>query len=228
LKIPQLDDALDEFQESVRINPNYAKSQLCLGQVLEEQYRFGEAEIHYQKTLELDPKRGFAWYCYGVLLLKKGELDGAIGHFKKAVQYEPDNPQYQEVLDAALGFAPQALEKLNELQEAVKQNPDRPDLLNNLAWQLATNPDPKFRDGAEAVQLAERACQLTHYQNAVVVGTLAAAYAVTGRFEEAVTEAQLACSLALKSGDAELLHKNEMMLGLFRAHLPCFGVMIEN
>jgi tetratricopeptide (TPR) repeat protein len=218
--IPQHDGALNEFQESVRINPHYAKSQLDLGVALDDKSRFDEAIIHFQRALELNPDWGLAWFDYGIFFIKTGELDKAIGHFIRAVQCEPDNTLFHDALDAALGFERQGLEVNIKLRELVKQNPDRPDLLNNLAWFLATNPDPKLRNGVESVRLAERACQLTHYQITVTVGTLAAAYAEAGRFEEAITNAQLASSMALKSGEEVLLLKNESLLGLFRAHLP--------
>jgi tetratricopeptide (TPR) repeat protein len=217
---PQHDDALNEFQESVRINPNYAKSQLSLGVALQEKSRFDEAMIHYQRALELDPNWGLAWFDCGTMFFKKCELDKAISHFKRAVQCEPNNTLFHNALDGALGLEQQGLEVNIKLRESVKQNPDHPDFLNNLAWFLATNPDPKLRNGVEAVRLAERACQLTHYQTTVTVGTLAAAYAEAGHFEEAITNAQLASSMASKSGEAVLLQKNEMMLGLFRAYLP--------
>src|ERR1035438_3128766 len=198
---PRHDDTLNEFQESVRINPNYAKSQLGLGVALQEKSRFDEAVIHYQRALELDPDWGLAWCNYGIVLLKKGELNNAIGHFKRAVQCEPNNTNFHNALGTALGLEQQGLEANIKLREAVKQNPERPDFLNDLAWFLATNPDPKLRNGVEAARLGERACQLTHYQTTVTVGTLAAAYAEAGRFEEAVTNAQLASSMALKSGE---------------------------
>ena len=35
--------------------------------------------------------------------------------------------------------------------------------MNDLAAILATSSKAEFRDGTQAVQLAERACELTHY-----------------------------------------------------------------
>jgi tetratricopeptide (TPR) repeat protein len=95
-----------------------------------------------------------------------------------------------------------------------------PEILNNLAWQLATCPDSKVRDGTRAVRLAQRACELTHYRKTIMVGTLAAAYAEAGRFDEAIATAQRACDLASESGKQELLKKNQDMLALYRAHQP--------
>ena len=64
--------------------------------------------------------------------------------------------------------------------------------LNNLAWALATHPDAKIRNGTRAVKLAEDACRQTQYQQTVMVGTLAAAYAEAGRFDDALATAQKA------------------------------------
>ena len=68
-------------------------------------------------------------------------------------------------------------------------NPDYVLTLNNLALLRATHPDPKFRDGGEAVILARRAVGLTP-GDPDYLGTLAAAYAEAGRFAEAVQTAQ--------------------------------------
>ncbi len=218
---PQRDEALNEFRESVRINPNNAQSRAALGAAL---YNLGhppdEAIVQFQKALELKPDWSLAWFNCGVALLKKGEVASAISHFQKAVKYEPDNAKFRNYLTGGLLFEQLNKEAASKLDETIKRNPDRADVLNNLAWFLATNPDNRSRNGVEAVQLAERACQLTHFQAAVAVNTLAAAYAEAGRFDEAVTNAQLACSMALKSGDAALLHQSQRMLDSFRMHLP--------
>ena len=65
--------------------------------------------------------------------------------------------------------------------------------------------------------LAERACKLTDYKEAIFVGTLAAAYAEAGRFPEAVSSAEKARSLALAAGQKEIAQKNEELLELYRA-----------
>lgn len=64
-----------------------------------------------------------------------------------------------------------------DFEQAVKQDPDYPNLLNSWAWQLATCPDSKYRNGPLALQFATRTKHLD---------TLAAAYAETGEFADAV------------------------------------------
>jgi hypothetical protein len=95
-----------------------------------------------------------------------------------------------------------------------------PEILNNLAWRLATSPDSKVRDGTQAVQLAERACEQTHYQKTIFIGTLAAAYAEAGQFDNAMATAQKAIALAQENGEKDLLQKNQELLALYQKHQP--------
>jgi Flp pilus assembly protein TadD len=114
-----------------------------------------------------------------------------------------------------LGRLPEAV---TQLKAAMQTCPDTPDALNNLAWTLAASGETELRDGAQAVKNAERACELTHYRETMMVGTLAAAYAEAGRFDDAISTAQKACALASESGQQELLEKNQELLGLYRSH----------
>ncbi|PWU19184.1 MAG: hypothetical protein C5B50_07205 [Verrucomicrobia bacterium] len=112
------------------------------------------------------------------------------------------------------------LEAAAELQEALHLDGEEQLVLHNLAWIRATGAVPELRNGAQAVQLAERACKLTQYQDAASVGTLAAAYAEAGRFDEAVAMAAKAIDLALAAGDKDLAATNQAAMQLFKAHVP--------
>jgi Flp pilus assembly protein TadD len=105
-------------------------------------------------------------------------------------------------------------------QQALRLNPNLIEALNNLAWILAASPDDQLRNGTEAVSLAERACELTHYGQPVIIGTLAAAYAEAGRFPEAVTTAEKAEQLATSAGLTAVAAKNRQLLELYRAGKP--------
>ena len=93
-------------------------------------------------------------------------------------------------------------EAITHFQKALQINPDYAEAQNNLAWVLATCPQASLRNGNKAVELAQRANQLTGDGNPVVLGTLAAAYAEAGRFPEAVETAQRALQLAETQSNA--------------------------
>ena len=83
-------------------------------------------------------------------------------------------------------------------------SPDNTQALYNLSWILATHTNKKFRNGEEAVRLAQRLCKITQYQQPLALDALAAAYAETGKFDDAVSTADKGLKLALDNGPEEL------------------------
>lgn len=87
---------------------------------------------------------------------------------------------------------------------ALQADPDCAAALNHFAWLRATDKDPKLRDGAEAVRMAERACKVALAADrpgifaANCLDTLAAAHAEAGRFDQAVATARRAVAMAEK------------------------------
>ena len=77
-----------------------------------------------------------------------------------------------------------------------------------------------MRDGREGVQLAQKACELTHYQQANPVLTLAAAYAETGQFADATSRAQQALELATTARQQDVAAQSGKLLKLFQAGQP--------
>ena len=89
--------------------------------------------------------------------------------------------------------------------------------LNNLATLLATDSDARLRDGNRAAQLAERACQLSQYEEPALIYTLAAAYAEAGRFGDAVATAEKARAIALERGQKEMADQNQPLVDLYKS-----------
>jgi spermidine synthase len=75
-------------------------------------------------------------------------------------------------------------------------------------------------NGAEAVKLALRACELTQRKDIACLDTLAAAYASAGRFGEAVATAQEAWQLARATGQNSTAEEIHMRLQLYRDQKP--------
>jgi len=72
----------------------------------------------------------------------------------------------------------------------------------------------------EAIRLAERAAELTQYQNAVFLDTLAAAYAAAGRFDQAVKTAQGALALIPDVQTGELADGIRARVELYKQARP--------
>lgn len=91
--------------------------------------------------------------------------------------------------------------------------------LNNLAWARATSAEPRFRNGIQAVALAEQLVHLTGRYSPNYLDTLAAAYAEAGRFPEAILAAEEAISLAVAQRDAQMVQSLRDKLSLYRSGL---------
>ena len=91
---------------------------------------------------------------------------------------------------------------------------------NNLAWILATNKQGELRNGKEALRLAKGVCDATGNKIAHFLGTLAAANAETGNFEEARKALQGAVLLARADNDAGLETKFLENLKLLEERMP--------
>jgi len=106
------------------------------------------------------------------------------------------------------------------LNTALWLRPDSPTPLSELAWMLATCPQADLRDGRRAVELAERALKLSDDPLAASWAALDAAYAETGRFEEAIQAAEKTRQLALTTGQKEVAQAAETRLAIYRNHQP--------
>ena len=156
--------------------------------------------IHYHNATITQPMVKEAFWAMGRLFNQRGEWVDAEKTYSLLLKIERDDFTSHLGLANTLPHLGQTDKAILELKAALLTCPDTPSAMNNLAWTLATSEEVGLRDGAQAVKYAERACELTHYQNTLMVGTLAAAYAEAGRFDDAIATAQRACDLASESG----------------------------
>jgi tetratricopeptide (TPR) repeat protein len=213
-------EAIAQYQAALQIQPNSLDSHLGLGAALVETGGWEKAAEQFSTVLAASPTNSSALDGLGYTLAMRGKFEEALLYFVKAAEAAPSNSfphlhlamEYERRKDI-----PKAIE---QLRLAVQCSPGMTAALNDLAWILATNPDPKFRDGAEAVRMAEQACKNTKDSEPLFMGTLAAAYAEAGRFDDAIRTAEKARDLAKSMGLNEVVRRNEELLPLYRAHKP--------
>jgi Flp pilus assembly protein TadD len=213
------DEAADQFALVLQLQPDHLVAQLQLGMIRGRQGRLAEAAEVFARVLRLHPDDAGAHNNLGNVLALQGKQEEAVKQFEETVRLKPDHAVARNNLAISCKKLGRIGEAITHYREALRLQPDFLEPLNNLAWLLATHPDARFRNGAEAVGLATRACELTKYQNPTPLTTLAAAYAETGRFPEAVSFAEQARELA-RSGQAPLAARLSAMIEAFRAGRP--------
>ena len=216
----RIEEAMEHYHQAIQINPNNFEALNNLGAVLADKGQFDEAIENYYKAIQIIPNFYEALDNLGVALAAKGRFDEAIENFRQAIQVNSNRPETFFHLGMTLSQSGRPRDAVAQYREALRLNPTLAGALNNLAWVLAASPDAELRNGAEAVRLAERACELTHYGEPLFIGTLAAAYAEAGRFPEAVTTAEKAEQLATTAGLTAVAAKNRQLLELYRAGKP--------
>jgi len=214
------EEAIEHYHKAIQINPHRFETFYSLGASLAAQGRLDEAIENYHKAIHLNPNYSYALNNLGMALAAKGQLDEAIRTYRQAVQVDPNSSEALNNLGVAFATKGQLVEAVQNFRKAIQINPNSSDALNNLAWALATSPDDRLRNGAKAVRLAEHACELTHYAQPLFIGTLAAAYAESHRFPEAVSAAEKAEQLAINNGMMSLAATTGQLLELYRAGKP--------
>jgi len=221
LRKGNVEAAIAHLEKAVAQEPRFGEAHYNLGAALAQTGRLDEAIGHYRQALESDPDSAEIHNNLGVALLRKGEYEEATVHFEKAVAANPDFSEAHYSLGNVLyylqGRVPQALE---HWRTALRLAPNAVPVLNQTARVLATTSDASLRDGKLALELAERAVQLSGGTNPAILDTLAAAYAEAGRFSDAVQTVRHARDFAAQQNNQRLVEALRARTALYEARTP--------
>jgi tetratricopeptide (TPR) repeat protein len=183
-----------------------------------------DSEALWTRTLAVTSHNDLAHARLADLLLRRDRIDEAISHSEEALRIRPRN--WNVAVDAhntlALGLFRRGRvdEAVAHWKESLKIRPDDMNAQAYLAWVLATSPDASLRDGAKAVELAKKALEHAGYADVVVLRTLAAGYAASGRFSEAIETAQQALQLAIPQDNSALIWDLQLNIAAYQKNLP--------
>lgn len=211
-------DAIAHYRASLDADPQFSAAELDLGNALLEQGQTDEAISHYRRAAQIDPKNANAHFNLGGIYLQERRVSDAIKEYERVVQLQPRDPQAHLTLGNALAAASSGKSAAAEMEKALELAPESVSAINNLAWLLATNPT--IRDPARAVSLAEKAGQLAPQPNPIIYHTLAAAYAASGRKDDAISAAERCRQLAIEQGDTALADAVQHELEAYRGSVP--------
>ena len=213
--------ANQHFSAALESDPDNVSAHLNFGQALAMNGNYADAEPHFLAAIRLQPENPQAHRIYADALLHQGRNREAIVHLQTTLCLGSKSDVQTRMDLAGLYFQTgQPRRAVDQFRKVRVLKPDMPDMLNNLAWLLATSAEGTLRGGKEAVECAERACRLTMNKQTGYIGTLAAAYAEAGRFPEAVDTAKRAIDLQNANGETQYAAMTGQLLQLYSAGMP--------
>ncbi|MEY2491960.1 MAG: protein O-mannosyl-transferase, partial [Verrucomicrobiota bacterium] len=212
--------ALEHYRRAITLRPSEADAHNNYGSALLQLGRMDDAKHEYETAIALQPDYVDAHLNLAALFLQRGRTSEAIAQLEKAKGVAPHDASVRTSLGNALMKGGRTRDAIMEFNQALAIKPNEIGPLNSLAWILATSADAAARDGARAVQLAERANQMTPDADPVILHTLAAAYAEAGRFDDAVITARRGMGEANKNGNNAVYNALRDELQLYELGLP--------
>ena len=216
----KLNEAADHFSAVLCLKSDSAEAQYELGITLEKKGNIDGAEKHYIKALRIMPDYAKAHNNLAIIMARQKKDKEAIFHFHEAIRIDSDYTDANFNLGIIYANQRNIEKAILYYKKALYLDPNMAQALYNLSWILISCEDERFRNGEEAVKLAERLCKITQNKQPLALDALAAAYAETGKFDEAVTVAEKALELALKQGSKELVLALKKRLRLYQNGCP--------
>jgi tetratricopeptide (TPR) repeat protein len=156
----------------------------------------------------------------GYALLQEGQINQAVTRLQDGLQIHPDDVVAHNYLGFAFLRQGQANQAAANFQKTLELQPDNVDACKYLAWILATCPEASIRNGAEAVELARQADQLSSGNNPAILATLAAAQAEVGHFSDAMSTAQKALAFANAQTNTAVVNALRNQIGCYEKGAP--------
>ena len=215
-----IDKAIFHLRRAHEIAPEDAKVNRELDRVLSGRQKI-EAELeHYHNLLHEKPDSFVAHYNLAGIYFQQGKNDLALQHCSKALKADADSAAMQlHVISMLLKLGKRQL-AFTEYDRIIERSSDSIEGLNSIAWFQAASTIEGMHNPQEAVKHALKACEVSKYEKAESVDTLAVAYAATGDFQKAIDTAAKAVEVANSHGNDALADRIQKRLTLYRQGKP--------
>jgi protein O-mannosyl-transferase len=132
----KLAEAVEQYREVLRVNPNHTLALNELGKVLAKRGQFVEAIAYYRTALAIRPDSAEAHNNYGLALIGLKNYDEAAKHFLQAIEVKSDFPAAYGNLGNLMLTRGRVDEAIRYCRMALEISPDFPQAQENLAAAL--------------------------------------------------------------------------------------------
>ncbi|HEV3272241.1 MAG TPA: tetratricopeptide repeat protein [Candidatus Methylacidiphilales bacterium] len=129
----EISEAMEQYEEALRLKPDYAEAHNNLGIAFAQMGRIPEAIAQFEHALRLDSHDADAHCNLGTAFLQTGHLSEAIEQYGQALEFKPDDVGAHNNLGVALKQAGGLAEAITQYEEALRIDPNYADARNNLA-----------------------------------------------------------------------------------------------
>ena len=170
---------LNAIQKALQLDPELAEAHVLLGDALQKQWQWAEAEAEYRRALDLNASDATAHSGLAVWLLCQGRTEEALAWAKRGRELDP-----LAVSGGTIGWilfqSRRYDEALREWRSVLAVHPDDAGILWDLGFVLIAKDQPD-----EAIPFLEKAVSLSDRSSAII-GVLIRAYAHAGRRADAL------------------------------------------
>lgn len=210
--------AAEDYHHAISLDPSNADLYGRLAYV--DYYRddFESAISDYSAVVRFTPNNADAWTDLAMAFNADQQYQSALDALAYALKINPRSSEaYSRRAQAHKAQKKYDL-ALADLNKALELKDDDSATYNQMAWFLATCPDPKVRDGKKAIEFSLKSCELSEWKDGEVIDTLAAAYAEAGDFKRAVEFENKA--IALTKPDSDAMKDVRARLDLYEQRRP--------
>ena len=156
-----LDKAAEAFKKAVQYGPSYDAANANLGVAYMNAKQLDKALKCFKRAVEVNPYAAFHHANLAAPVLRLDRIDDAGIELREAIRIDPSAPRYHQSM-AFVFLRQQKLTKaIAELEEVLDLSPMDFSTMKDLAWFLSTSSDASVRNGKRAVELAEKAVEIT-------------------------------------------------------------------
>jgi len=164
----RLEDAMNEFRQSMQADGDLPDPHYNLALCLTRQNKLDEAIAENRRAIQIEPDYLDAYLSIGDALIEKGDADGAIHEYQHVLAVDPDN--------------------------AVAEN-DLAWIYSTRKDTQKRDPKASLEHARHAVELLQHASKVLPEQNAAFLDTLAEALLINGQVDDALKTEEFALQI---------------------------------
>lgn len=195
-KKSDLQSALADFNKVIELNPEDPDAFYNRGLTYKKLAKIDRAFRDYSEAIKRNPRYAKAYNNRGAIYGQRGEFYDAITDFNHAIFLTGKNASAFYNRGLAYYSLGEYKNAISDLERAIELNPKYIKAYENLAWLRATCPDNELRDGIMAIALARKVRFMQPEGTSTLFDIMAAAYASSGSYEDAIRYQELAIETA--------------------------------